>query len=197
MKKNILQKGFTLIEMLVAMAIFVIFLGLMLGSYSLIVKSLRDTEEYRIMYSESRNVFNELLADARDSRFYGPEGTQGLLDCPGASGDNGFNFYSKDFASVKTYCFGLDAGSVLIREFDGGTFSKEYNLTTPEVKVESVTFELFPKENPYFDEIGGAFDPSTYFHPSLRVSVEFSKASVKGEDFELELSTTISSRVYN
>ena len=60
------KKGFSLIEMLIAMAIFVLFTGVILTSYLGIVKALRNAEDYRILYSEARHVFDVITDTARN-----------------------------------------------------------------------------------------------------------------------------------
>ena len=66
MKKNFSQKGFTLVELLIAMTIFVSFVGILIGSYASIIRGQREADEYRIMYSESRKIFETIVQELRD-----------------------------------------------------------------------------------------------------------------------------------
>ena len=60
------KSGFTLIEMLVAMAIFVVFVGILVNSYSSIVKAYHEANDYRKMYVEARDIFETLTRELRD-----------------------------------------------------------------------------------------------------------------------------------
>ena len=54
------HKGFTLIEMLIAMTIFVTFIGILMSSYTSIVRAQRDANDYRETYVKARQVFDLL-----------------------------------------------------------------------------------------------------------------------------------------
>jgi len=64
-KNDRLKKGFTLIELLVSIAIFVIFMGVISLSYIGIVRSQRQANEVRAMYSDVRNFIESLSQDMR------------------------------------------------------------------------------------------------------------------------------------
>ena len=65
--------GFSLIEMLVAMAIFMVFTGILISSYIGIVKALQGAEEYRVLYADARHVFDVITETARNSTIYPKE----------------------------------------------------------------------------------------------------------------------------
>lgn len=65
------KKGFTLVEMLVAIGIFSIFMGVLITSYMSVVKGLRGAEEYRELYADARHTFDTILENARNSTVYG------------------------------------------------------------------------------------------------------------------------------
>jgi len=66
MKKILkIQKGFTLIEVLVALTIFIIFITNISSSYLYIAKSQREANLIREIYSDTRYVFNLIADEAR------------------------------------------------------------------------------------------------------------------------------------
>jgi len=60
-----MKKGFTLIELLISIAIFVIFLGVVSTSYIGIVRSQRQANDVRKMYSDVRGFVESLEEDMR------------------------------------------------------------------------------------------------------------------------------------
>lgn len=206
------KKGFTLIEMLVAMTIFVLFTGLILSSYLGVVRSLRSTEQYRVLYSESRHAFDTLTQLALKSRFYEPKPDRpsdvSTAMCVG--GEDGFVFYSNDYLEANAVCFNKGAnedgtdGKIVIRKFvretmnDGSflknyTFDSETNLHSSSIYVKSFDPKLFPETNPYTSD----FEVLTHFHPKVTFTVVFAKKNSNGDEIKVDLRTTISSRYYD
>ena len=54
-------------ELMIAMTIFVVFTGILINSYSAIVKAQRGANDYRILYTEARTVFDTLTEDFRNN----------------------------------------------------------------------------------------------------------------------------------
>ncbi|MFA6992350.1 MAG: type II secretion system protein, partial [Candidatus Gracilibacteria bacterium] len=62
-RKNVKNRGFTLIELLIAMTIFVMFVGVLMGSYISVIKGQKEANDYRILYSESRRIFEMITEE--------------------------------------------------------------------------------------------------------------------------------------
>ena len=77
------KKGFTLVELLVSIAIFVVFLGVVSVSYIGIVREQRQANEVRKMYTEVRSFVEDLSQDMRlgsiDYECYAPPSTVSSL----------------------------------------------------------------------------------------------------------------------
>lgn len=192
------QNGFTLVEMLIAIAIFVLFTGLILTSYLGVVRSLHDTESFRILYAEARNGMDVITEMARSSRFYGPDDAVFRADTLGClGGEKGPVFYSSDYSKTDAVCFDQSAQKVIIREFKNGVSTDVDGqiLNSSSVYVKDFDAEVFPKDNPYSADY--AFNPSTYFQPKVTFTVIFAKKDTKGDELTVDLSTTISSRFYD
>lgn len=187
MIKNSAKKGFTLIEMLIAMVIFVIFTGLLLNSYMSVVKAIRGANEYRVMYSDARHVFDVITEVARESKYYG-EKIVGAVD-PGfsPSGLSEFKFYAKDGETT----FKLDGNRVVMIE-DGGGPSQ---LHSDAVYVKDFRVYVWPLKDPY--DQTEKFKLINYFHPKVTVTATFATKGSSGTEYSFDLQTTVSSRIYN
>jgi len=195
MKKFKQQKGFTLIEMMISMSIFVIFVGVLINSYSSIVRAQRDVNNYRLMYSESRRVFDTVVQKLRD----------GVVDYSAlentnvtAFGMHKVNVISKDGLEQFTIEFvkasDLDEdlyGFVRIVNQDG----EEVRLNSSDISVIEFNFEPYPYFDPY--NIENVSVDGLQFQPMITISGKFQRAKEVGDPYEVEFRTTISSRVYN
>jgi prepilin-type N-terminal cleavage/methylation domain-containing protein len=195
-KKIRQQKGFTLIEMLIAMAIFVTFTGILISSYTSIVKAQRDANDYRVLYAEARHVFEVLTQEFRDGMVDYGNVSYGF-GCQDA--DNGHKVYliSKDgLSKTKIDWKTVDVdeensvGFITI-EKDGVT----EDLNSQEVSVDEFELSITPARDPYDQQY---VDVHSYqFHPKVTISATFSKEMTSGKTFSMNLRTSISSRIYN
>ena len=189
-------KGFSLIEMLVAMAIFVLFTGILLTSYMGVVKALNGAEEYRILYAESRHVFDVLTDRARNATIF----TDESVDF-GNGAMNELSFYSKDGLSKVTFKHDKDGRKLIMKEGtkwtkdDGDFVEKEVELHSDEISVADFNFYVWPLKNPFLYK--NYDDLNSVFHPKVTFSATFEKDSPKGDVFELDLQTSVSLRIYN
>ncbi len=191
-----LKRGFTLVEMLVAMAIFVVFVGVILNSYTAIVRSQREANEYRAMYSEAREMFDYLTLQLRDCMvdygFYGDGGVGGMRDS--------LVLISKDAAKRIYLTFDPieENFHVKVNLFDG---VNDLDLLSElsfgdEVKVKELSFNVSPVNDPYDSDYYA--DDAIQFQPKVTVYARFEKElSGAREPFVMDLETTVSSRVYN
>lgn len=213
-KKIKRQKGFTLVEMLVSMAIFMSFTGILISSYTGIIRAQRDANYYRDMYVQARQVMETMVQELRD----------GMVDYGNATAlssinyDSKINFVSRD-GRVKTYVSYAD-NKVTVKklylnpnpdpthDFYGlpcGDDAKCYlapkdsdtiDLNDP-ANVEVSKFRLYfsPKIDPYDPK---SVDYSTsQFQPRVTIYAEFTKDIGNGKTYKMDLQTTVSSRVYS
>lgn len=191
------KQGFTLVEMLVAMAIFVIFVGVLLNSYTTIVRSQREANEYREMYSMAREFFDYLTLQLRDGmvdyQFY-----QGAAI---GSPSEDLVLISKDATKRIYFDFDVDKQNVSVssRKFDGNVeldLLEERTFGSDEVKVIELGFYVSPANDPYDSDFFA--DDSVQFQPKVTVFAKFEKTLPGArEPFVMDLETTVSSRVYN
>lgn len=198
------RKGFTLVELLVAMTVFIMFIGVVIGSYMGLVRSQREANEYRIMYSEARNVFDSLAWEMRngtvDYRYYHDSDTEGIL----TKGLSEVVLISKD-ADERTFIrYENEAVYVQSAPFNPDDFAFSPPLLTGESvplndpgKVKISAFEIYisPVFDPYNQD--SVYHDFQQFQPKITIYAEFERDSGIGRTYEMSLQTTVSSRVYN
>lgn len=196
-KKINKKGGFTLVEVLIAMAIFMTFSGILINSYGSIVKSQREANEYRVMYSEAGAVFDTMVGELRDGMVdYEQYGMS--LSQIGST----IHLVRKDGMGKTQIIFDpvnqeiqmkkgeLDSSALIGTE---PAFTSDLVLNN-NVKVKNLTFYVSPFIDPYStDNVN--YDLNQ-FHPKVTIFAEFEK-TIDGKIYSLPLQTTISSRIYN
>ena len=195
MKKNFSQKGFTLVELLIAMTIFVSFVGILIGSYTSIIKGQREADEYRIMYSESRKIFETIVQELRDGmvdyKKYNANNSGGVI-----GGLDTLYVVSKDASMQSSIVYADGVVSIQKGKFEEIDISESVNLNSPDlVKVTDFKFYVSPSVDPYDDE--NVYNDKNQLHPKVTVYGKFVREFGNGKEYSMELQTTVSSRIYN
>lgn len=220
-KLSIRKSGFTLIEIVVSIAVFVMFLGIIATSYVGIVRAQQQTNLTRGAIAEARNFMESLAQDFRlgtiDYKCYDEAFLNNAqIECPIAH--EPFFRTKKLFLALvdrsnsrkNIYWFDSDAKTVKLRKFEGfinnGFVSwiaqKGYEdgwraLFSNDVKIEKAFFDVFPPLEPYSSE---NYQKNQYqFQPYVTVfmALNLAKANFSKEALLLNLQTSFSSRVYN
>jgi len=192
------KSGFTLIEMLVAMAIFVVFVGILVNSYSSIVKAYHEANDYRKMYVEARDIFETLTRELRD----------GMVDYEHVdysfSVDNNnpteWHFISKDARYRTDLKYNNISGELRLIKSDlnpGSDICIYYTpvdadgeLLNPNIGINNFNLLISPVKDPYDD--ANVYLDTVQFQPMVTIYAEF---EFEGHSFELQ--TSLSSRIYN
>lgn len=178
------NRGFTLVEVLIAMAIFVVFVTTLLSAYTNIVQGQRKANEYRRLYSESREIFDEIIFNLRDKAVdYGLNGAleSALVDQ--------ITLLNKDGSEKLTIGYDGEKQEVFVND------GFQQQVLNNQVKVEQLRFFVTPVANPYN---AGNFDQSaSQFQPKVTVYGRFVREINGGEIVTVDLQTTVSSRLYN
>ena len=141
-----LKKGFTLIELLVSIAIFVIFLGVVSVAYIGIVRSQRQANEVRKMYSDVRTFVESLSEDMRlgtvdyDCYKGGTDGSEFLTNpCPfstiidpqssTAAPSPYLAIVNKAHTRKGGYWFDKDLGKLNVKRYQRGGASDEVDIS--------------------------------------------------------------------
>ncbi|MBI4231639.1 type II secretion system protein [Candidatus Peregrinibacteria bacterium] len=210
MKKFLINKrGFTLVEMLVAMAIFVTFTAILIGSYQSIVKAQREANEYRLAYVEARQVFETMVAELRDGMIdYGsyPEDSfsnddsvnEWVIVSKDARSRTVFRYINGDTLQFNKQTLSPDQKSGEGLDSLNGALTEPENFVNlnSEVKVTDFRLKVTPVIDPYDIE---NFDKHlNQFHPKVTIYAHFVREFANGtRSYEMDLQTTVSSRIYN
>jgi len=198
-----LQKGFTLIEMMIAMTIFVIFMGVVMQSYLSIVMTQREANEYRVMYSEARAIFDKFSDEIRNGVIsYDQMGVKDnvVLQNPASklvlfSPDQTRSVWFEYVSAEKKIVF-AEFNKVEEENMDERFDQKDaYVLNSDRIKVEKFNMYISPLDDPYKDRNVG--NNNLQYQPKITLFAKFSKEISPGKPpMELNLQTTISSRSY-
>lgn len=197
--------GFTLVEMLISMAIFVTFTGILISSYSSIVRAQNEANEQRIMYVEARKVFDQLIQEFRDGMIDYQAYNNGELGATGVLRE--VKLISKD-ADVKTDLKYLSptpdtAGVIQISKSFRDQFNNAYlpfgdyiDVNSDLVSITKFKVYASPVVDPYALE--NVNKDRNQFQPKVTIYAEFTRDLGENKTpLVMDLQTTISSRIYN
>lgn len=212
------REGFTLIELMISIVIFMIFLGMVSQSYISIVRTQRQANEVRKMYSDVRLVMDFLSEEIRlssiDYDCYAGKGTS----CEGVIAGTFFDGRTEHLALIrqgggqKTFVKLDDEGRLVVKKLlrEGNEYipapGYETNyrpLTSDRVTIDALSFAIFPDVNPYSNEILEGTnipiyaDNGTQFQPKVTTFMSVSNAEGVDIPFDFDFQTTVSSRVYS
>ncbi len=179
------KQGFTLVEMLIAMTVFLIFIGVVMNSYFGIVRSMHEANEYRIMYAEARHVFDRLSDEIRNSAIIYYEAVSYQ------SGIDKLRLMATDGSYQKT--FEYDGENLVLS--DGEFESEPYQLNSDEVKISDLKFYVSPAKDPYNPQNTAA--SNLQFQPKVTITATFVRELSGNKTYSFELQTTVSSRFYS
>ncbi|MBN1494454.1 type II secretion system protein [Candidatus Peregrinibacteria bacterium] len=217
------QKGFTLIEVLISLTIFVIFVTSISGSYLYIARSQREANAVKEVYSEIRYITNLLTDEARAktidyscyiaqtfsdepeavtkgvsttcrSLTYAPAGTfLALID---AAGNNRtiFKFLDNQLLLYKEYYTG--AAWMPYEGYGAAGAESEYReIELKNVKINGLKFEISPLADP-FNTKNIACGP-VQFQPSVSFYINVQSSRDDLSRFTLNIQKSITTRLYN
>lgn len=191
------NKGFTLIEVLIAMSIFVIFIGILINSYSIIIKSQSDANNYRAVYEEARDSFEILVNEFRD----------GVVDYGNIEyrcrpqvlkeGRSSVHLISRDALTKTDLVFdngvlkmrkgtlpiGLRPSEDVVYNYDDYVAINSNTALMSDFKV-----YIYPYVDPYDSQY--VFDNAYQFQPKVTFVATFNPDNIK-------FSSSVSSRLYN
>lgn len=218
--KKGLRKAFTLIELLISMVIFVIFLGIVSTSYVSIVRAQRDANQVRKVYSEIRSFVDDLTEDIRLSEIdyncfnKGKNLVSGVfLPCESsiikqiAVGEY-LALLKKDGLEAILYRYDADKKTVFVKKWQkrgannwvleqgaGSSTNDEIALFDDNVEITDFRFLISPLVNPY--DADNYANNAVQFQPKVTILMTAGSAKSSNQEFSFDFQTTISSRVYS
>lgn len=216
--KNKERSGFTLIELMISIVIFVIFLAIVSQSYFSIVRAQRRANEVRKMYSDVRIAMDYIAEEVRlssiDYACYEGVGTvcEGVIQGTLFGGSTEHLALIRQGGTEKTFLKLDEDGRLVVKRLvrQEGEFvpapgyeTGYVSLTGDNVVFDQLNFAIFPDVNPYSNEnVPGTdvpiyADNGTQFQPKVGVYMSASSPEESPIEFDFDFQTTISSRVYS
>lgn len=212
------REGFTLVELLISIVIFMIFLGIVSQSYISIVRAQRQANEVRKMYSDVRLVMDFIAEEVRlssiDYDCYAGKGSdcEDLLGGSLFAGRTDHLVLIRQGGTAKTFIKLDQEGHIVVKKLvkregqfvEAPGYETSYRpLTSDRIVFEDLTFAIFPDVNPYSnDTLPGSGKPiyadnGTQFQPKVTVLMRVVNDEDVNTPFAFDFQTTISSRVYS
>jgi prepilin-type N-terminal cleavage/methylation domain-containing protein len=202
------HNAFTLVELIVSMLIFTVFVGVVTSTFIFTSRTLREANEVRKVYGEARFLVDRLTQEVRlntidyDCLNGGVSSIHG--ECPlfNPSGVTSvLPLISEDGQHRTVYRFENDLFEVI--ELDLNLSMSTWKLAagysgfevfeTQSVTLEEVEFVVAPTKSPYENFSNDKFQ----FHPSVNINVTARSTSSRfTESVPVQLQTTVSSRLY-
>ena len=184
------KKGFTLVELLISMMIFVVFITVLMGSYMRLVQAQREANDYRILYSEARVVFDRISDELKNGAIYYGDESVNPIDYK--VGHNEVKLVAKDGSYVVLIMKNADDVGYCRAKVDGSDVVKY--ILTPQTKINQFDIYVSPAGDPY--KAANVEGDSFQFQSKITVDAVFSK-DISNKEFTLPLRTTVSSRFYS
>ncbi|MBI5412722.1 prepilin-type N-terminal cleavage/methylation domain-containing protein [Candidatus Peregrinibacteria bacterium] len=193
-KSQVQNAGFTLVELLISISVFMIFLAIAGSSYVTLVSANKSANATQKNYTEVRFVFDELARAVRGGAidYSCVDGENPCLDNLNLTTQTVFGALSSDGLARTLFKFDAAKHAVLVLHqtraasqlsiWSAGTFQP---LTSENLKVEDLSFFVSPPKDPYASENAG-YD-KLQLQPAVTISMK-----VAGTAFR----TTYSSRFY-
>lgn len=192
------RHGFTILEMLIAMSVFVIFIALSSSAYIGLMRANRDASDTQRIYRDVRHIFDSIAEEVHNNQIDFTCFDRNSGDLSGACIEN-INSTSPSILAftaqtptgrIRTlYKFQDGTVNVLKQKRDASDLSWEGSEWIPLIAnathFDEVGFSIFPLKNPYDSE--NITDDGTQWQPSIRLMVK------RGE---IVYKTTYSSRSY-
>lgn len=215
-------KAFTLVELIISMVIFTVFVGVASTTYIYVSRALRHAAEVRSVYAETRFLMDKITQDVRlytldyacyedmedgDGMDYGTR-TYGECNGGGLSESNHgqtsfLHLISAEGSHRVSYRFEEGEFSILELDYDAtssegwvaseGYYSGFQAFETQRVDLDYVQFMIKPLQSPY-ENYG---EDDSQYQPSVNVVIAArSMSTLLPEVLQVEMQSTIVSRVY-
>ena len=182
LKKFTKNKGFTLVEVLVAMGIFAM-VSVIISSISLNVNNLQqNTANYQRLQNDGRYMIEKLAREIRARELIYPVGPSFISELNFKKDENG-----------KLLSIFLATGNLIYSIYDEVTGqTKEDSLNAEDVNVVAVKFFVAP----YIEDAWGV-EPTVNAQPRVTILLKLKNVAANPKyEKELTLQTTVSSKVY-
>lgn len=163
--------AFTLIEMLISISVFMLFLGIVAQAYMSLVTANRKANDMQKTYREVRFVFDTLAQEIRN----------GAIDYTCGDPLQHTTLCISHPKTGEQFLYKFSDKKLVVKR-DAGGFQP---VTSDNLKIDDLSFTLFPSQNPYAQAAAG--NDAVQWQPEVGIELK-----TAGYDFK----TTYSSRKY-
>lgn len=171
------RPAFTLIEMIIAITVFTIFIGFSLSTYLVFHRANQDALTVRSMVMDTELLMDELLDAVRENRIDYADFTEGKT----------LRLVSPDGLENKEYTWDADAETLSVTSGDSTAI-----LHSEDLKITYLNFDVFPEENPYSDRS----KDDIQYQPIVMIDLRVSRLGRMDEELSFDLRSSITSRFY-
>lgn len=215
--------AFTLIEVIIAITVFSVFLGFVVSAYLSFHRADQEALVSRTLMMQGGEVMDTLTADLKankiDYSYYEeddgtardpgrgalPDAFEALLEGDHVLNEETLALLSLDGLTRTVYTWNSDseAKDFTVQKFDMADpanpvaltgYSEALPMTSEQVYLNGVNFRIFPDVDPYADE--NALDNDVAFQPVVTLTFTFAAKGRVREEVTLPLQTTVTSRFY-
>ena len=217
------RKAFTLIELMISIIVFSLFLGIVISSFLHFTRTYAENNERRKVYIEARQVLDTMVQEFRlgridyDCYYYLPAPdqycndsdvkitTQGVTETLVILKNNGLSrvIYDLDNSQVRVVKQKRSDNQSQSWVAEDG-YSSWVPILSDRISVQRLAFRVWPKDDPYrsyADNPTVVEDLSSIFQYQPKLSVFLTlqtKSRIGPTEYDLvNLQTTVSSRFYN
>lgn len=193
------RKAFTLIEMIIAITVFTIFIGFSISAYLTFYRANQDALANRSLLMSSEAILNELSDATRENKIdyvaYALASGGGSIPMASSFGkalnEQTLRLISPDGQEQIVYSWDADDESLSVKRAEnGGAFSEPQRLNSEGLTVSYVNFRIFPETDTY------AEGSEVHYQPMVTFDLSFSMLGRMTETLMLDLKTTVTSRFY-
>lgn len=180
--KNKMKKGFTLIELMVAISIFVLVMTISMGSIIGVFDANRKARSLKTVLTNLNIAVESMSKEMRYGTNYhcGDSGIISESQNCSEDGDSSMSFLSSEDVQI-TYRWSGEEGDPIEKQVDDGEFIA---LTAPEITIDNVTFYVSG---------AGTSGPDASLQPKVIIKINGHSGETKGRsDFTLQ--TLVSQR---
>jgi len=183
------RPAFTLMEMLVSITIFTLFIGFAMGSMNFFYRVQREAAQERFLLMEMQSALDHMTLFLQEHP----------LDYSAYAENSGGGLFVLD-AEGNHWSIVLEEGKLLERAVDSAGqplpgYAEARPLQDPAVVVDEFKVQVYPEKDPYASENRG--EDAAQYQPIVGIDLVGSLPGRVRENLTVDLHTSVTSRLYS
>ena len=183
------QDAFTLIEMIIAITVFTVFIGFVMTAYMTFHQSQQEAAIVRSVIFEMESATSLISQSIKENS----------IDYEIYSGEENLLYLlSPDETTHILYIWDDEDETLGIQLFDSDGnvmdgYAEPVLLHSEDTKVTNVKFRIFPSTDPYGIPVNS---DQEYYQPNVQMAMTFERPGRIREDVVIDFQTSVTSRIY-